>query len=1117
LSSTAGVEVRSGKLNLTAESTLEGSVYKICATGWKHSFQKVTGRLNLPPGWKLVAATGVDNIPGTWIKRWSLLDIFILLIFTIAAARIFSIPLAVVGFITMALLYHEPGAPRYVWLFLLAGFAMLKLTIQSSERVYSERENSGQESESSEREVSGKHGSEHVCSKRENSGQGSSEQQSSGRLRKTVKTYQFSVVIILLLISVPYAIRSLRVGIYPQLEQRWVSMNDSLRNGDTGMAGSGMVGVQPASPLPYEENVNIAESELDSLEQYNQLEKQNMGMVQKYEKRAERKLADMAVKSLSPMSYSKSDKDLYQYQTKVMQYDPKSLTQTGPGLPLWQPFKSINFSWSGPVEPGQSVSFLLAGPRINLILAFLRVALIILLAVGMFRGAGYGGNLSNRASGISSAASSILILLAATLLTISNPSSTNAGEIPSPEILAQLEQRLLEKDKCFPSCADISSMLISIDSEELELELNVDAAIDTALPLPGQSRHWLPTSVLINGKNSEALFRSGQNLWVMVPKGKNVVVAKGKVSNQSSFQLPMAMKPHSGKVNAIGWDVQGIRPDASMDDQLQFRRIAGEFQDQEQILQTGLLPPFALVERTVLLGLDWKVETTVKRMTPLGSAIVLNLPLLKGESVITEGIRVKNGFAQVTLNSRADSITFESFLESSHTIRLYHAFSGDNKKNLEWAEIWKLDVSPIFHVETQGIPVIMHKNQERWYPTWHPWPGDEVILKISRPQGVGGQTLTIEKSFLELHPGQRSGRALLALSIKSSQGGQHTIKIPQGAELQELKINGSVQLIRQEGQNVVLPISPGSQNIELAWKDDKGSQSFYSTPIVDLGMPSVNAAVDLHISSDRWPLFVGGEQLSGPAVLFWSVLIVVLIVSAGLAMSNLAPLKFYQWFLLGIGMSMSNALACIFVAAWLVVLERRKKWGESDSINGQKAQAYESMNGKKTETDESMNGQKAATDESITGQKAATEDSKESSKSAGLTPFRFNLMQLCIAALTFIALVSLLFAVSRGLLGHPAMNITGNGSTGRLLRWYQDMSDSTLPVAWLFSLPMAAYRAAMLAWALWLSFWLISIIKWGWSRFSTPVVWKSVPAAPEKKRGRFSIKNIFRSADKTRI
>jgi hypothetical protein len=39
---------------------------------------------------------------------------------------------------------------------------------------------------------------------------------------------------------------------------------------------------------------------------------------------------------------------------------------------------------------------------------------------------------------------------------------------------------------------------------------------------------------------------------------------------------------------------------------------------------------------------------------------------------------------------------------------------------------------------------------------------------------------------------------------------------------------------------------------------------------------------------------------------------------------------------------------------------------------------------------------------------------------------------------------------------------------------------------------MWAYRVAMLAWALWVSFWLINILKWGWARFSTPELWSKV-------------------------
>ena len=53
-------------------------------------------------------------------------------------------------------------------------------------------------------------------------------------------------------------------------------------------------------------------------------------------------------------------------------------------MPKWLPFETVNFSWSGPVTRDQMVSFTLIGPKTNLVLAFVRVFLIIFLALGMF-------------------------------------------------------------------------------------------------------------------------------------------------------------------------------------------------------------------------------------------------------------------------------------------------------------------------------------------------------------------------------------------------------------------------------------------------------------------------------------------------------------------------------------------------------------------------------------------------------------------------------------------------------------------------------------------------------------------------------------------------------------
>ena len=202
-------------------------------------------------------------------------------------------------------------------------------------------------------------------------------------------------------------------------------------------------------------------------------------------------------------------------------------------------------------------------------------------------------------------------------------------------------------------------------------------------------------------------------------------------------------------------------------------------------------------------------------------------------------------------------------------------------------------------------------------------------------------------------------------------------------------------------------------------------------------MESANTCVDIKPGSSRWPLFLGGEPALGPAVLFWSEVIVILIIAFILSRTGWTPLNLFQWFLLFIGITMNDPAAAIVVAGWLIALDFRPK---ADQFTGTK----------------------------------------------------FNLVQLGIAALTLASGACLVFSISNGLLGHPDMNIRGNGSSANLLRWYHDVAGPILPRTWMVSIPMWAYRVAMLAWALWVSFWLINILKWGWTRFSTPELWSKV-------------------------
>jgi hypothetical protein len=942
----AGVELRNGLVNLVADSLYQGNISALPATGWDHDFQQVRGRLFLPPGWKLLNATGIDKIPHTWIKQWTLLDFFIVLIFTIALAKLFSTSLAGVAFVTLVLTYHEPGAPLYVWLALLIGFALLKYL-------------------------------------------------PDGRFKKTMNFYQAVVMICLVAIVVPYTVNALRIGMYPQLERPWTSMSNA---------------EQRSLPLKMDRVREMASQSMET-------------------KSVARLAKTMNQKKQTVLTAQLSDKRSSYYGSSVMQHDPKALTQTGPGMPQWLAFETISFGWAGPVTRDQTVSFTLIGPKINLVLSFVRVALILLLALGMltsFYRSKEGGGYSMKS----------LKIFSFLVLFLLSPGLGQTTEIPSQQLLDELTQRLLEKADCFPNCADISDIHIGIDQDLLSLDIQIDAALASAIPLPGHADYWLPDKVSIDNIPAQGILREGDNLWVKVTKGKHLLTLAGPIRNQNLLQLPFPLKPHRVSVTAEGWSVEGLH-DGKVDDQLQFKRIIKEDNKQQEVLENGILPPFVRIERTLLFGLVWKVRTKIHRLSPVGSGVVLDIPLIPGESITTQGIRVNQGIAKITLGADQRDLGWESFLEPADQIRLVH------KQTASWTEIWKVDISPIFHLAYEGIPVILHKTGTRWYPTWHPWPEETVTLKISRPAGIAGQTLTIEKTHLKLRPGHKTTAASLALSIKSSRGGQHPLILPPTAKLQEVRIMGKLAPIRQEGQQVMLPIIPGQQKMTLKWIESTPMTSRYQSCRVDLGGKSVNASVDIYLPSDRWPLFVGGEQLVGPAILFWSVIIMIFLGALVLSKTGWAKLKFYQWFLLGIGMSMSNLVACLIVVGWLIALDRKNKVTHLDGIG-------------------------------------------------------FNLVQTGLAFLTLAALGALVFAISNGLLGHPDMNIMGNGSTSSLLRWYQDVSGPVLPQAWVFSIPMLAYRIAMLSWALWLSFWLVGILKWGWQQFMLPTIWYRLP--PRIKR-----------------
>lgn len=967
-SSAVGVELRRGRVSLAADSRGAGSRFP--ASGWARDFQSVSAELNLPPGWRLLAATGVDSAPGTWLGRWTLLDSFIVLVAALAASMLRGWAGGAVAAAALVLLWHEPHAPRYVWLHLLAAAALLQALPE-------------------------------------------------GRVKGAAKHYRNLAALALAFIALPFLIGQVRLGLYPQLERGNAALaEEALRSVSTSRGGSPQqapplaeapMPAAPASP-PSVARPAPAPAESDAIAT---LPEQGYAGRVLNTPLPEFKPRPTKPPSVEAMQKSKSA------ASQTAEADPNALTQTGPGLPAWR-WRSVALDWNGPVLASQEVSLVLLPPAANLLLNLLRVALTLALAWILLRGGPV--KKTSPPPGLQALPLVLLALLC-------YPQAK--AEMPSQELLGELKNRLLAPPECLPECAQITSLRLKLGTDSLSQSLEIHAHAAVAVPLPAQQGQWLPTSASIDGAEAEALFRAADGiLWLGLQPGRHEVILSGPLPAREQMQLALPLRPHRVEVEGGGWQVDGLKENGEPEGQLQLTRALESGQAATPGLAARPLPPFLEVRRTLHLGLEWRVATELVRISPNDAPLVLDIPLLEGEAVTTPGLQVKNGKLAASLAPGQSRLEWEATLERRPAIVLKAPETNT------WTEVWRAGVSPVWHLETEGIPVIRQQDKEGdFLLEWRPWPGELASLRLVRPKAAPGSTLTLESSHLRLVPGRRASNATLGLSLRSSQGGQHTLKLPSGAVLQSVLVDGDARPIRQQGQAVTLPIRPGLQTFSLAWRQDAGILPFFQAPEVDLGAPSVNSAMVIEPGEDRWVLLTGGPAL-GPAVLFWGVVAVLVALAWGLGRLDWTPLRARHWLLLLIGLSQVELAAAACVVGWLFALGWRGRRGES------------------------------------------------------LDDSRFNAAQLGLALLSVLALLCLFYAVSNGLLGLPDMQVAGNDSSASSLNWYQDRAGDLLPRPWLVSAPLWLYRALMLLWALWLAHALLSWLRWGWVCYTAGGLWR---------------------------
>ncbi len=957
-----GIELRGSRLVVRDTARLLPQTGEIPVTGYRESFAQVQTTLHLPPGYRLMAASGADTADGAWLNRWRLLDIFLVLIIAAGTWRLLGTVPGLIALAALVLTFHEPGAPSWAWLNLLVIVGLLRVVPE-------------------------------------------------GRLRRFCGWYRNASIVSLCLLLIPFIVGQIRVVVFPQLE------HSQLQRGSITVPGLVRLGG--------------AQSEIDELflpaAQAPRLLRRELGLNELRANRTRIELGGVADASIALEEDAFSAGGI---GGGVTRYVPGALVQTGPGLPDWN-WNRYTLSWSGPIEAEQSFRMIVFGPwRVGawrLATVFIVLALLWALTRSQFK---LPPNLFR--PGASAAAG--WLLLAATLLPYASDAQVTS-EFPSPQLLEELRNRLSEPAPCHPGCAELTQVRVELDGATMSLELELAVQDAVAVPMPGQVGGWSPETINIDGVPINLLYRSRDGRpWLHLSPGVHAVVLTGLIPDADSFVLPFSLTPRRIEVDAPGWDIAGVNEGLLLSGAVEFIRQQ-EAQTDDTPPLASEFPPYVRVVRDLTFDLDWRVSTQVFRQAPAEGAFTLAVNLLPNEAVVTPGIEVSDGVALIAMAAGQRFVSWESRIPTADSATLTAV------EDAPWTEVWRFSVSPIWHAEYDGLPGTLPERPDPsfYVPEYYPRPGETLVVTLTRPLPSAGDTMAIDSVEYSAQIGERSTRSNLIFDYRSTQGAQHTIRLPDGSELQSVAIDGRPMPLQLDEGLLELPIEPGEHRVNLVWTIDGASGIRTSLPIVDLGAGASNLLASLHLPENRWLLYASGPTL-GPAVLYWPELLVFALAAFVLARLKWSPLRAHEWLLLGLGLS---------TFAWPVLL-LFGGWAFAMSWRGQ--------------------------------------------ASLDLKPKLFNAMQLGLGLLTVVALVALLAAIPAGLLGEPDMQIVSPVQFGGL-SWFEDQSAGTTPEVATISVSLWFYKAAMLAWALWLSFALLRWLPWAWKSFTHDGMWKGKVAA----------------------
>lgn len=878
----AGVELRRRTLQLEAVSrTLE--TREISAVGWKTVVNSLSLQLNLPPSWRVLSVGGAQSVPGAWLDSWSLLDLFLTVLIALSALKLFGRFAAILVAAGFILNHGEFLAPRmlFIHLLILAALGRLvprekivwwtlcRLLIVSTFVAWV-------------LEVL-------AFSKLQVSQLLFPQLESGTRYRTFLQ--EIALMLEDSLIGWPALLLFIALAFFVI---RWLIGSRSIWSLIArGVVGTGAVvfaciflGGLLASQRVHSRFQNIESSISESGSGY-----YDLAPSQEVEEVSKRIRGKDAPKPDLEQSLSLGNKALL----------------SGPALPAWH-WKQYQIYVAAPVGPESLLRFYLLPPSVNRALSGVRVLVLLVLTILVYRSLGFR---LPQVAGPSSAAISALLLFVFPL--------TAGADVPSDRMLDELHERLAQQRCTRPECAVIDECAISIDQGLITVRLVASSTGVSAVTIPGILDLYRAPTVSRNGTATVALRRSGANfLEVSTVDGRNEIILSAPLPLRQPFTIQFPSPALFTSVRAAGWIAEGLSSSGQVSSEgLRLTKRSeerGEPANGQNSAQNSSLPTYVVWRRAIVIGERITIASTLERLGQSGSPVHLTLPLLPGEQV-TSGIgSVQHGELVLVIPPGAESISYASTLPFAEEL----ALSAPQIVNVSTA--WSLRCEPYVACSYSGLKPTSSVESDTQEFKWLPFPTETVTVRAQGLNTAKGDFITVDQVVHTVDWGTRLLGGTIQLDARTTQQAPLSVSAPPGSSLHKVTVDGQVVSGSSESHESTVLLSPGLHKLELIYGMPWTAAMREYIPPLALSVPAHNVRVLLHPSPDRWILWIGGEMW-GPSVIFWAKLLFVVLILLAIQNVGLLPCSQLGAALLGVGITTLPVIYLFIPVVWLIVLK----------------------------------------------------------------------------------------------------------------------------------------------------------------------------------------------------